>query len=100
MSLRTKTIALHDKSKDKYGKENTEFKHMGGHYVPNKILIENRYMDWVSWSKRSCRKHNIKPKYDENNKEIPDLDEDLLKSIDNLAFDPYSTVYIALHNSY
>ncbi|GMM39528.1 hypothetical protein D499_0Q00370 [Hanseniaspora uvarum DSM 2768] len=85
-----KTYSLHDSYKDKYGEENTElFKHMGGHYVPNNKGFLLKIATWIESADQSVAAENTTSetkKYDENNKEIPDLDEDLLKSIDNLGF--------------
>jgi hypothetical protein len=62
---------------------------MGGHYVPNNKGFLLKIATWIESADQSVAAENTTSetkKYDENNKEIPDLDEDLLKSIDNLGF--------------
>ncbi|KAL6933164.1 uncharacterized protein HGUI_03235 [Hanseniaspora guilliermondii] len=85
-----KTYNLHDNFKDKYGEDNTElYKHIGGHYVPNNKGFLLKIATWIESADKE-KDLSVKvadnKKFDQNNNELPDIDEDLLKSIDNLGF--------------
>ena len=84
-----KTIGLFEHYEKKYGSENTELlKHLGGHYVPNNKAFLLKVATWIDNSikeKENPIETVVEVKRDEKNREIPDLDADLLASIDNLG---------------
>ncbi|XBW37508.1 hypothetical protein QEN19_003089 [Hanseniaspora menglaensis] len=83
-----KTLKLFEYCEKKYGSENTLLlKHLGGHYVPNNKAFLAKVAAWIQETETDVKEVEEKIiKKDNKNKEIPDLDEDLLKSIENLGF--------------
>lgn len=86
----SKTLGLFEHYEKKHGSENTELlKHLGGHYVPNNKAFLLKVATWIensSATNSEVKTENKDAKRDENNKEIPDLDDELLKSINSLGF--------------
>lgn len=86
----SKTIGLFEHYEKKYGTEHTVLlKHLGGHYVPNNkafLLKIGAWIESLSAAKSEVKTEDKVVKRDENNKQIPNLDEELLKSINRLGF--------------